>query len=338
MAKNKTKSRATSYQVARLAGVSQSAVSRAYNPGMSISEPTRKKVFTAAKKLGYQPNAIARSLISNKSNLIGIVMGDTKNPFYPEVLDLFVRKLQDKNLKTMLLMASRDEYVDDLIPLLMEYRVDGLVITSASLSSEMADRCVETGTPVVLFNRYVADTQASFICCDNESAARKVADYFIKSGHKSLAYIAGKKNTSTNFEREKGYTLQIEQHGLSAPVQAVGNYSYMGGFDAALKLFDNKDNPDAVFCANDIMAMGAMDAIRNNLGLSIPQDVSIIGFDDIANAQWPIYNLTTIRQPVSQMVERTISNLLERAENPDTPQVTELLAGELIVRGTTRSG
>ncbi len=320
-----------------MAGVSQSAVSRAYKPGASISETTRKKIYAAAKKLGYQPNAIARSLISNHSNMIGIVMADVKNPFYPSVLDMFVRKLLEKGRKSMLLMASRDQQVDELLPHLLEYQVDGLVITSATLSSEMADQCMALGTPVVLFNRYVPDTQASFVCCDNEGAARNVADFLVKSGHKRLAYIAGIKDTSTNLDREQGFRTQIRKHGLPEPASAGGDYSYEGGFDAALTLFRARNKPDAIFCANDITAMGAMDALRNNLGLRIPEDVSIVGFDDIANAQWPAYNLTTVRQPVTRMVDRTISNLLERTNYPDTTQVTELLAGKLIVRGSTRS-
>ncbi len=143
-------------------------------------------------------------------------------------------------------------------------------------------------------------------------------------------------DTSTNRDREEGLRSQISKYKLPSPTSAVGNYTYDGGFDAALTLFAGEEKPDAIFCANDIMAMGAMDALRHKMGRNVPEDVSIIGFDDIANAQWPIYDLTTVRQPVQRMVERTISNLLERAENPSTPQVTEMLAGELIVRGSTR--
>ena len=336
LTRNRPKGKATSYQVAKLAGVSQSAVSRCFKPGASVSKKMRARIMHAAEDLRYQPNAIARSLISNRSNMIGIVMADVTNPFYPAVLDVFVRALQEQGQKTMLLMASRDQQIDVVLPQLLEYQVDGVVITSATLSSDMADLCVEMGTPVVLFNRYVPDTQASFICCDNEGAARRVADFLVETGHRRFAYIAGVEDTSTNQDREEGFRSQLSKYKIPSPIGAVGNYTYDGGFDAALTLFAAKEKPDGIFCANDIMAMGAMDALRYQMGINIPEDVSIIGFDDIANAQWPNYDLTTVRQPVQRMVERTISNLLERAENPSTPQVTELLAGELIVRGSTR--
>jgi len=336
MKKKKNITKATSYQVAELAGVSQSAVSRAYKPGASISAKTRKRIYAAAGKLGYQPNAIARSLISNRSNMIGIVMADVNNPFYPAVLDMFVRKLQEKGQKSLVLMATRDQHVDELLPQLLEYQVDGLVITSATLSTEMADHCVSLGTPVVLFNRYVPDTRASLICCDNEGGARRIADLLIKSGHTQFAFIAGITDTSTNLDREKGFRAQLDRHGLAKLRYAEGYYSYEGGYRAALDLFRKKPQPDAIFCANDIMAMGAMDAIRKELGLIVPADVSVVGFDDIANARWPVYDLTTVKQPVSRMVDRSISNLMERARNPESPQVTELLAGELIIRSSTR--
>ena len=326
----------TSYQVAKLAGVSQSAVSRCFKPGASVSKKMRTRIMKAVDELGYQPNAIARSLISNRTNMIGIVMADVMNPFYPAVLDLFVRKLQKQGQKSLLLMASRDQQIDDVLPQFLEYQVDGIIITSVTLSSDMADLCVQVGTPVVLFNRYVSHMQSSSVCCDNERAARRVVDYLVETGHRKLAYIAGVEDTSTNRDREHGFRSQIDRYGLASPISAVGNYTYYGGFDAVLSLFSGKEKPDSVFCANDIMALGAMDALRYKMGISVPEDVSIIGFDDIVNAQWPNYDLTTVRQPVQRMVERTISNVLERAENPSTPQSTEFLAGDLIVRGSTR--
>ena len=209
--RNRPLAKATSYQVAKLAGVSQSAVSRCFKPGASVSKKMRTRIMKAVDELGYQPNAIARSLISNRTNMIGIVMADVINPFYPAVLDLFVRKLQEQGQKSLLLMASRDQQIDDVLPQFLEYQVDGIIITSATLSSDMADLCVQVGTPVVLFNRYVSHMQSSSVCCDNEGAARRVVDYLVETGHSQLAYIAGVEETSTNRDREHGFRSQINR-------------------------------------------------------------------------------------------------------------------------------
>ena len=323
----------TSYCVAKEAGVSQSAVSRAYKPGGSVSKKTREKIYAAAKKLGYRPNAIARSLISQKTNLIGIVMADLANPFYPKVLQVILDQLQEKGLRGMVLMANRDQDVDDLLPLLLEYQVDGIIITSASLSSHMASDLSDMGIPVVLFNRSVANSGVSAICTDNRGAAREVANLFMLRGIKTTGYIAGVENTSTNIEREEAFTSQIVESGLPQPRRAVGNYSYEGGYQAALELGDASDYPEAVFCANDIMAMGAMDAIREELKLSIPGDVSVMGFDDIDNAQWPIYDLSSVKPPVEHMVRRAIANL----GDDSSAKTTEVLSAKLVLRGSVRS-
>ena len=332
--KDKPTKQVTSYDVAKEAGVSQSAVSRAYKPGGSVSQKTRKKIAAAAKKLGYQPNAIARSLISNRSNIIGVVMADIANPFYPQVLEVLLRKLHESGLKAILLMALRDQNVDDLLPQLLGYQVDGLIITSATLSTKMADKCTKMGVPVVLFNRYIQNSRASSICCDNRSASYQAAELFIEQGYSSIGYIAGIENASTNLDREASFYERLRQAGLE-PQKAAGGFTYKGGYEAALALAKGGEHPRAIFCANDIMAMGAMDAIRYRLNLSIPGDIAIIGFDDIQNASWPNYNITTFRVPIERMVQRAIDNLLENREGNGVHQVSEYMAAELILRETT---
>jgi DNA-binding LacI/PurR family transcriptional regulator len=332
----KQKAVVTSYCVAEAAGVSQSAVSRAYKPGGSVSKKTREKIYKAAKQLGYRPNAIARSLISRKSNIIGIVMADIANPFYPSVLECTLKLLQSKGLRGIVIMADRDQQVDDLLPQLLEYQVDGLIITSATLSSEMADQCAGIGVPVVLFNRSVPGSKASAVCCDNSAAARQVAELFIDRGMTRLSYIAGVEDTSTNRDRESSFFQRVSEAGLSKPTVASGHYTYAGGYQAALELCSGENPPEAIFCANDIMAMGAMDAIRTELKLSIPEDISIVGFDDIENCNWPIYNLTSVRPPVERMVKRSVESLLTNQNPEDSVQVVETMAAKIVHRGTVR--
>ena len=326
----------TSIDVARLAGVSQSTVSRIFTPGAKVSAATRDKVLAAARALGYQPNAIARSLIMQRTNIIGIVMAQITSPFYPYVLEKFIQKLQILGRQVLLFSAAPNQDIDDILPLVLQYQVDGLIITSATLSSAMADACVQSGTPVVLFNRYILTAQTSAVCCDNVAGGRLVADFLLDTGHRRLAYLAGSENTSTNTDREKGFTAQLRERGQADWLRAQGAYTYQSGYDAALELLQRSDRPDAIFCANDIMAQGVLDAARFALGLLVPDDLSIVGFDDIPAAEWPAYNLTTVRQPVEQMIEATVALLLERLETSALEPALKLIPGRLIERGSTR--
>ena len=333
--------RVTSFDVARAAGVSQSAVSRAYTPGASVSEKTKKKVFEAAQKLGYQPNAIARSLISRRSNMIGLVMADVVNPFYPPVLELFMRNFREQGQRVMLFLGGHNQDVDELLPQVLEYQVDGIVITSSTLSSEMAEHCNKLGTPITLFNRYVPNAEVDSVCSDNIDAARNIADLFISAGHKRLAYISGQINTSTNQDRQKGFFSRAEERRQPEPVMAEGDWSYQSGFDAALKLFSEEkvstgQYPDAVFCANDLMGLGALDAIRYKRNLRVPEDVSVIGFDDTDSCSWHNYRLTTVRTPVEKMVISAVENMIARINNPEKEIIAVLEQSQLIVRDTAR--
>jgi DNA-binding LacI/PurR family transcriptional regulator len=328
--------RATSVDVARLAGVSQSTVSRTFSLDTRIAPETRAKVLAAAEQLGYAPNAIARSLSTNRTNIIGIVMANITNPFYPYVLEQFIAQLQQTGRQALLFTPGPNQDVDDVLPLALQYRVDGLIITSATVSSEMADEFSRQGTPVVLFNRYVLGANVSAVCCDNAEGGRFVANLLLDAGHKRLGYIAGSGDTSTNIDRERGFTDRLHERGVSHVLRAQGTYSYESGYESALQLLRGSTPPDALFCANDITAMGAIDAARFELGLSVPNDLTVIGFDDIPPAAWPVYSLTTIRQPVKRMIAKTLQLLFERIEQPDTPPVLELIPGELIRRSSAR--
>ncbi len=323
----------TSVDVARAAGVSQATVSRVFTPGSRITGPMRERVLATALALGYRPNAIARGLASQRSRMIGIVMGNMRNPFYPQVLELFSDVLRGTGRQVLLFTVRDGETVDDLLPELLQYQVDGVVIASANLSSGMARNCASLGTPVVLFNRVSKDAEVSSVCCENRVGGRLAADILAQAGHRRLAFLAGTADTSTNTERLTGFTERCGELGLPEPLVEPGAYTYEAGFAAMARALEAGTAPDGVFCANDIIALGALDAARQG-GLVPGRTVSVLGFDDIALATWPNYRLTTIRQDIQAMVRKAVQVLTERAGGGAGPQVTIRVAPEIVWRDT----
>jgi DNA-binding LacI/PurR family transcriptional regulator len=326
----------TSNEVARAAGVSQSTVSRAFNRQDVVSRETLARIHSIAAELGYRPNELARSLISRKSNVIGIVMGDILNPFYPAVLNAFTSRLQQIGRRVMLFSVPPGQDVDEVVPQLMQYQVAGVVITSATLSSRMAETFGQGGTPLVLFNRTVYGDAVNSVCCANEEAGRLVARTLVRGGHRRFGLIGGLAPTSTHIERRQAFAEELRRHGIKEFREEPGGNTYEGGYAAAKKLLSTADRPDALFCISDIMALGALDAARRDLSLDVPGDVSIIGFDDIAAAAWPGYDLTTVRQPVETMTAETIAILLDQMNRPDAEPVSVRVPGKLIVRSSAR--
>jgi DNA-binding LacI/PurR family transcriptional regulator len=218
----------------------------------------------------------------------------------------------------------------------LQYRVKGIIITSASLSSRMARACRENGTPVVLFNRYIPNTPTWAVSCDNVRGAREVADLLLDNKHTKIAYIGGNPNTSTNRDRKSGFVDRLAERGKKPVLVTDRTYSYEWGYEAASQ-FVRPSKINAVFCANDIIALGVIDAIRNELKARIPDDISVIGFDDIPQASWPSYSLTTMRQPVDEMIDVAV-NLLDQDLDPRIcePRI-HLIKGGLVTRSSVKS-
>lgn len=335
-AANSRKTPISSIEVARLAGVSQAAVSRVYTPGASVSDEMRERVVAAAKQLGYRPNVIARSLNQRSTHMIGLVMVRFTNPFYARLLQEFTAKLQALGYWTLLLNIASSDELEQALPAALQYQVDGIIITSATLSSRMADECAQYGTPVVLFNRYSLDSDVNAVCCDSVRGGRLVADALVEAGHQRFAYIGGEAGSSTNQDRERGYATRLQERGQALAVMEQGDYSYESGYAAAKRLLDRPDRPDAVFCANDMMAMAALDVARVDFSIRVPEELSVVGFDDIQMASWPKYDLTTVRQPVERMVDATIDLLLSAIENPDGERILRMIPPTLALRTSTR--
>ncbi len=330
-----SKSPVTSADVAKLAKVSQSAVSRTFTPGGSVSADTRARVLKAASDLGYRPNALARAMISGRSRLIALLVAYLDNQFYPVVLERLSRSLQARGYHVLLFMTEPGKQ-DQVVQQIMQYQIEGIVMASATLSSRLARECAKTGIPVVLFNRYVASSPASSVTSDNIEGGRLVARFLVDGGHERIAFIAGLEDSSTNRDREAGFYKGLAEQGVTAWARDVGGYTFEGAARAARSLFGQADRPDAVFVANDHMAFSVMDVLRQELKLRIPEDVSVIGYDDVPEAAWAGYRLTTIAQPTDPMIEATISILLEQVEKQEVKRRAAVLPSDLIIRGSAR--
>ncbi|MCF6127233.1 LacI family DNA-binding transcriptional regulator [Mesorhizobium sp. M7A.F.Ca.CA.001.07.2.1] len=338
IARNKnSKPRLTVKDLARDLGMSVSTVSRAFHADAVIAKGTRDVVLNRAREIGYSPNPFARSLITKKTRIVGVVVADIKNPFYPEVLTRLTTELRAIDMNVMLVAADQSGEVDQALRLLLNYQPDLAIILAATLSSEAAQECRNAGTPVIFFNRLSADDHAFGISCDNILGGRSIADYLADTGHRRLAYIAALADASTNVARHRGFSERAVERGLAVPaVIDAGQFSYHAGYEAACKLRDLEEMPDGVFCANDILAIGFLDGVRE-LGLNVPDDLSIVGFDDIEMAHWPSHGLTTVKQPIEKMLEATISLAKELGTNAGREPVVQMIApGAVIERATTR--
>jgi DNA-binding LacI/PurR family transcriptional regulator len=329
--------RVSSFEVAKLAGVSQSAVSRVFTPGASASSKTMLKVRAAAIELGYRPNILARSLITGKSRIIGLVVAYLDNYFYPVALEKISNALQALGYHVLIFMASNDsESTDHVIDGLLDYQVDGIIAASVSISSDLTARCEAAGVPVVLFNRAQESKEHSAVTSDNFEGGKTVSKFLLAAGHKKIAYIGGWEGASTHRDREAGFREGLKEENQQLAAHALGDFTVERAKEVAREMFNKPNYPDAVFVVQDSMAFAVMDVLRNELNLKIPDDVSVIGYDDVPPAALAAYDLTTMRQRSNIMVEETVSLMLDKITNPSLEPRHIKVESPLIIRSSAK--
>jgi DNA-binding LacI/PurR family transcriptional regulator len=327
-------SKSSAFEVARAAGVSQSAVSRAFTPGAPIAPETRQRILQAAQHLNYTPRGRARALGGERPE-IAIVATDVSNPFFPTVLEAVMVRLQEENFSYRLHCVPRGTDIDSVIPDLFRRPPAGVLFSSATLSSSLAQTCRSRHVPIVLLNRFMKNFDVSMVACDNYAGGRKVADLLVRTGHERVAFIAGREEISSSGDRERGLRDGLRDAGLTLFARESGGFVYEKAFEATRRLLAAPVMPDAVFCANDIMALAAVDVISREGSRRIPEDVAVVGFDDIPMASWPAYRLTTIRQRVPIMIQEAVDLLRRLMDDPDAAGISRLVPGVLIERSTT---
>jgi DNA-binding LacI/PurR family transcriptional regulator len=335
--------RITADDVAAMAGVSASAVSRTFTPGASASVKTRERVLKAARSLGYRPNIIARSLRAGRTTLIGVLVADFGNPWHAMALDHLTATLQRHGLHALLFNVGSGDMLTEILPMVLQFQVDALILASTEFSPLLADSCEKSGVPVISFGRYGSSRlKISAVSCDDPRAGKEVADLLFARGYRRYAYVAGEEAAATWTNRYEGFAERTAAYGIP-PVEvfAAGKTSYSAGLAAAKELLDTAPRPDAIFCQNDILAMGVLDGARSDFGLSVPEELGVVGFDDIPVAGQRPYALTTVRQPFQAMIDLTvrltIEQIAEETVRPGSPSI-HLLPGTLIERSTVRGG
>lgn len=325
----------TSRDIARRAGVSQATVSRVLQDSSRVSADTRARVVAAMDEAGYQPHAAARAMKTRRSDTIGVVVADITNPFYPELLDAVTHALDEAGQR-MLLWNSTGPGERSALEAIHEGSVDGLLFTTVVEGSAPLAEAFRRADPVVLLHRGLDDPPCDQVVSDNVSGGRMIADYLLESGHERIGFLRGPELPSTAVHRERGFRQRLAERNLPLPAELVGNAEFQ--HDAARSvtrtLLRQPNPPTAVFCANDLTAFGAVDAARS-LGLRVPEDVWIVGYDDIAMASWDVFDLTTVRQPTAEMARVAVRLLLERIAHPRTPLRREVFDNTLTVRGST---
>ncbi len=326
--------RPTSYDVARRAGVSQSAVSRCFRTGSSISAKTRARVVAAAEALGYEPNAMASGLITKRSNMIAVLISNLTNLYYPEVLAQLTRRLSDRGVRVLLFTLAAESDIDETLAQVWRYRVDGAIV-AARLGPEQLRAFARHHVPVVLYNRHGGEPVSS-VRCDSDDGERRLVDRLFDAGHRCFGIITGPEDSFVSQERVRAATRRLTEL-AHPPAVVAGAFDYDSG-DAGLRtlMAATHGKLDALICVNDLMALGAIDAARLNLGKRVPEDLSIVGFDGVAPAGWSNYRLTTIRQPAGRMTEAAVAMVLGRIDDPSLSPEIRIFAGTLIEGGSAR--
>ena len=323
--------------VAERAGVSRSAVSRSFTEGASVSAKTRAKVEKAANDLGYTPNALASSLTTGRTKLIGLIVNNFHNPLILEVFDLFTRGLQDRGLRPLLVNLSDATDPAASVKMLRQYSVDGVIVASSTLPSSFAESFKNAGLPVVhAFGRYAIAPDVHVVGIDNVACGRMAAEALVQRGYRRLAFLGGPRTATSTQDRVAGFLGALAPYPeIRVTTSYATDYSFDAGRAEMQRLLS--DTPaEAYFCGDDLLAVGALSAIEE-AGLSVPGDIGLIGLNDMEMARWQLIGLTTIHQPVAQIIEAAIDLVVSIIEKPDRPPEVRLFPCRVIERRTLRA-
>lgn len=323
-------------EVAERAGVSRSAVSRTFTSGASVSRRMRERVENAAKELGYHPNALASSLTTGRTKLIGLVSNNFHNPFFLEVFDLFTRGLQDRGLRPLLVNLSDEIDPENSVRMLKSYSVDGVIVASSTLPPGFALAFRKAGVPVVhSFGRYAGSPEVDVIGIDNIACGRMAAQALLQRGYRKIAFMGGPEAATSTQDRLKGFAGELKAHPDHAWTHSfAADYTFDAGRHEMLRLLD-QGPAEAYFCGDDVLSIGALSAI-SEAGLSVPNDIGIIGLNDMAMAGWESVNLTTIHQPIDGIINASIEKVMAVLDSPDTPPEARMFSCRIVERGTLR--
>lgn len=324
-------------EVAGRAGVSVTTVSHVINNTRTVSTGTRCRVEEAMQTLGYQPNVLARSLRRGVTHTIGIILPDNANPYFAEV----VRGIEDTSFaqgySVILCNSDNDlEKEDHYTNVLVEKQVDGIIFVAAGLSADNIHKLQARGIPLVLVDRHVPDVQVDEVLADNKHGGWLATRHLIDLNHRAIACIAGPPGLRSSSKRVAGYRQALESAGILFDPRWVveGDFQYQSGYAAAKELFHHKPSPTAIFACNDLMAIGAY-RFTHEKNLCIPEQLSIVGFDDVHLAAYTNPPLTTIRQSKRDMGAQAAKLLLQRIAQQDLEPRLEILDTEIVIRGST---
>lgn len=325
----------TSRDVARVAGVSQATVSRVLHDSPLVTGATRRLVVRALEETGYAPNALARAMKTHRTGTIGVVVARITNPFYPQLLEALGARLAAVD-RRMILWDSEGPGEASAIEAIRQGLVDGLVFTAVTAESAPLREALRHDAAVVLVNRGVTGAACDQVTSDNVGGAGTVAGYFVAAGHERIGMIGGPTDTTTATEREEGFFRGLAEAGVVLPDEYSprGDFSHAQGHAAMRRLLALPQPATAVFCVNDLTAFGAIDGARS-AGARIPEDVWVVGFDDVDMASWEAFDLTTVRQPIGDMADMAVSLLLARIEHRTRPPEHRRFPSGLVLRGST---
>lgn len=326
----------TLQDVARKAGVSKSAASRTFTDGASVSAHTRAKVEAAARALGYSPNALAAALTTGRTKLIGLISNNFSNPYFLEIFDRFTRAIQNAGLRTLLVNLSAEEDADRSLQMLRQYNVDGVIVASSTLPPSFAAAFQQAGLPIVhAFGWSATEPRTALVSIDNVEAGRMAARTLLARGYDRIGFLGGPETAATTQDRLAGFDEGLRSAGLTPDRAFATAYAYDAGHDAMARILTGPDPAAAWFCGDDVIALGAMSA-AHEAGLRIPDQIGFLGLNDMAMAAWGRDALTTIRQPLAEIVDEAVAMIRARIDAPDSPIEIRRLPCEIVERGSLR--
>ena len=322
--------------VAELAGVSRSAVSRTFTPGASVSKETRRRVEHAARQLGYHPNALASSLTTGRTKLIGLVFNNFHNPLFLEVFDRFTRSLQAMGLRPLIINLTDETDPQNSVQMLRQYSVDGVVLASSTLPLSFAQAFRDAGMPIVhSFGKYSSTPKVHVVGIDNQECGRLAAETLLARGYRHLAFLGGPEGATSTQDRMQGFFSVLNQcSDVEVSCSFAEDYTFKAGRNEMLRLLTGQ-RAEAYFCGDDVLSIGALSAVQD-FGLNVPDDIGLIGLNDMEMAGWQNINLTTIGQPLADIIAASVDQMAALLEDPEKTPESRLFECHLVERGTLK--